>query len=256
MNLSIEIFEGDNFEILKNFEDEKFNLIYIDPPYNTGKKQKSHNGSYEDKFDNFIDWIKPRIEEGKRILTKNGSFFIHMDYREVHYVKVLCDEIFGRKNFMSEIIWSYDYGGRSKTKWSAKHDNILWYVKDNKNYTYNYSAIDRIPYMAPGLVGPEKAAIGKTPTDVWWSTIVPTNGKERLGYPTQKPMSIIERIVKVHSNKNDYLLDFFGGSGTFGDAAVKNERNVVLVDKNPESISIMKKRLEKYHNAHINYKKL
>lgn len=246
MKSEIQIIEGENLPILQSLESKKYKLIYIDPPFNTGKIQSSHNGSYEDSFDDFTDWIRPRIEEAKRVLTDDGSFFIHMDYREIHYVKVLCDKIFGRNHFVNEIIWAYDYGGRAKSKWSAKHDNILWYVKDRKKYTYNYDAIDRIPYMAPGLVGPEKAKRGKTPTDVWWNTIVPTNGKERLGYPTQKPMAIIERIVKTHSNPGDFLLDFFAGSGTFGEAAVKNGRNVTLVDKNPDAIAIMKKRLSSY----------
>lgn len=246
MDSKINIIQGENLPILRTFSAQKFNLIYIDPPYNTGKTQKSHKGSYEDSFDDFIKWIQPRIEEAKRILTPDGSFFIHMDYREIHYVKVLCDKIFGRKNFMNEIIWAYDYGGRAKSRWSSKHDNILWYVNNPKKYTYNYDAIDRIPYMAPGLVGPEKAKRGKTPTDVWWNTIVPTNGKERLGYPTQKPMAIIERIVKTHSKPGDHLLDFFAGSGTFGEAAVLNKRDVTLIDKNPQAIAIMKTRLNSY----------
>jgi site-specific DNA-methyltransferase (adenine-specific) len=193
-----------------------------------------------------LDWLKPRIKEAKRLLTKEGSFFIHMDYHEIHYVKVMCDEIFGRKNFMNEIIWAYDYGGRSKSKWSAKHDTILWYAIDPKRYTYNYDAIDRIPYMAPGLVGPEKAKKGKTPTDVWWNTIVPTNGKERTGYPTQKPIAIIERIVKVHSNPGDKVLDFFAGAGTTGEAAAKHGRKATLIDSNIEAIEVMTRRLKSY----------
>lgn len=246
MNLRINIIKGDNLPILQSFPDKKFSLVYIDPPFNTGKTQSSHNGSYKDSFDDFTDWIRPRIEESKRILKDDGTFFIHMDYREIHYVKVLCDKIFGRDKFKNEIIWAYDYGGRPKSKWPCKHDNILWYVKDPKKYTYNYDAIDRIPYMAPGLVGPDKAKRGKTPTDVWWNTIVPTNGKERLGYPTQKPMAIIERIVKVHSNPGEELLDFFAGSGTLGEAAIKNGRSVTLVDQNPDAIAIMEKRLSSY----------
>jgi len=243
---TFKIYQGDNLPILRSLPDKKFNLIVIDPPFNTKKVQSSHHGSYKDKFDDFIDWIKPRIEEAKRLLTDDGSFFIHMDYREIHYVKVLCDKIFGREKFKNEIIWAYDYGGRPKTKWPCKHDNILWYVKDLKKYTYNYDAIDRIPYMAPGLVGAEKAKRGKTPTDVWWNTIVPTNGKERLGYPTQKPMAIIERIVKVHSNPGEHLLDFFAGSGTLGEAGAMHGRNVTLVDENPDAVAIMKKRLDGY----------
>lgn len=177
------------------------------------------------------------------LLSPRGSFFLHLDYREVHYAKVYLDQVFGRESFINEIVWAYDYGARSKKRWSPKHDNILWYAKDPKDYTFNLDASDRIPYMAPGLVGPEKAARGKTPTDTWWHTIVSPNGKEKTGYPTQKPLGIIERIVKVHSNRGDRLLDFFAGSGTFGEAALRNGRSCVLIDNNPEAIEVMLRRL-------------
>jgi len=242
-NPNIHILAGDNLNILKGFGDEEYHLIYIDPPFNTMKTQKAAGGSYKDSLgDDYLTFLRPRLEEAKRILSKSGSLFVHLDYREVHYVKVELDKIFGRNCFINEIIWSYDYGGRSRSKWSCKHDTILWYAKDPKNYTFNFSAMDRIPYMAPGLVGPVKAARGKTPTDSWWSTIVPTNGKERTGYPTQKPLSILTRIVKVHSNPGDNLLDFFAGSGSFGDAALRNNRQVTLIDQNPQAIAVMEKR--------------
>lgn len=247
---NLSIVHDDCVTVLENFktQDIKFNLIYVDIPFNTGKTQSIHGKSYSDDFgDDFVDvWLVPKLELAHHVLKDDGSFFIHADSREIHYVKVALDKIFGRSNFMNEIIWSYDYGGRSKKKWSAKHDTILWYAKNHKKYTFNYDAIDRIPYMAPKFVGPVKEAIGKTPTTVWWSTIVPTMGKERVNYPTQKPMKIIERIVKVHSNKDDSLLDFFAGSGTFGEAALKNGRNVTLVDNNLEAIEVMTKRLKKY----------
>ncbi len=245
------ILAGDNLPYLKGFKDESFNLIYIDIPFNTGKVQKIHGNSYTDSFDDLVLFLQPRLEEAKRILTKDGSLFLHADYREIHYVKVALDKIFGRDNFINELVWSYDYGGRSKTKWSQKHDTILFYAKDHKNYTFNYDAIDRIPYLAPGLVGAVKAARGKTPTSVWWNTIVPTQGKERVGYPTQKPMAILERIVKVHSNAGDELLDFFAGSGSFGDAALKHNRNVTLIDQNPQAITVMTDRLSKYLNPPV-----
>ncbi len=180
--------------------------------------------------------------EAYRILKPTGSLFLHLDYREVHYAKVMLDGIFGRACFMNEIIWSYDYGARSRKKWPTKHDNILWYVKDPKKYTFNYKDMDRIPYLAPGLVTEEKAKRGKTPTDCWWHTIVPTNGKEKTGYPTQKPLGIIRRIVRVHSNPGDKLLDFFAGSGTFGEAAFDLGRQCTLIDNNPEAIEVMRKR--------------
>jgi site-specific DNA-methyltransferase (adenine-specific) len=237
------IIYGENLEVLSRFPDEFVDLIYIDPPFNTGKKQKRDKISYEDSFDNFLDFIKPRLLESYRLLKPTGSFFIHLDYREVHYVKVLLDLIFTRESFMNEIIWAYDYGARQKTKWPTKHDNILWYAKDPKNYTFNYDQIDRIPYLAPGLVGPEKAALGKTLTDCWWGTIVHTNGKEKTGYPTQKPLSIINRIVKVHTNPGDLCMDFFAGSGTLGDSATNLGRNCILIDNNLDAIKIMERRL-------------
>lgn len=263
----------DNLSYLENSAlRTTFSLIYIDPPFNTGRRQartqirtvadrqgdrvgfqgkryrteRIGTTSFDDRFENYLDFLRPRIEAARNLLTANGSFFLHVDCHEVHYCKVMLDEIFGRDSFMNEIIWAYDYGARTKRRWSAKHDNILWYVKDPENYIYNYDAIDRIPYMAPGLVGPEKAARGKTPTDVWWHTIVSPNGREKTGYVTQKPLGILERIVKVHSNPGDRLLDFFAGSGSFGEAAARHGREFVLVDNNPEAIRVMLKRLVKY----------
>ena len=266
----IKIIQSENLLFLCEEPTEKYNLIYIDPPFNTGKKQdrqrikttRDEEGTrvgfsgtsyrtesaespegFDDSFEDFPAFMKPRLMEAFRILRTDGSLFVHLDYREVHYIKVLLDSIFCRDSFMNEIIWAYDYGARSKKRWPAKHDTILWYAYDPDNYTFNYDEIDRIPYMAPGLVGPEKAAIGKTPTDVWWNSIVGTNSREKTGYPTQKPLALIERIVKVHSKPGDLLLDFFAGSGTFGEAALKNGRSCVLVDQNPAAIAVMKKRL-------------
>ena len=240
----------DNLEYLRTVNDKKYTLAYTDPPFNTGKSQKIHGIAYNDKFDNYLSYIKKRIILLWEALTDNGGLFVHLNWREVHYVKVMMDELFGRDKFMNEIIWAYDYGGRPKSYWPRKHDNILWYVKNPKDYIFNYEEMDRIPYMAPGLVGKEKAARGKTPTDVWWHTIVPTNGKERVGYPTQKPLGILNRIVKVHSNPGDWVIDIFAGSGSFGEAALLNNRNVILVDNNPKAIEIMNKRLSKYRREY------
>jgi site-specific DNA-methyltransferase (adenine-specific) len=188
----------------------------------------------------------PRIEASLRCLTENGSLFVHLDYREVHYIKVALDRLIGRDRFVNEIIWAYDYGGRPKNRWPAKHDTILWYALDPDDYVFDYDAIDRIPYMAPGLVGAEKAAIGKTPTDVWWHTVVPTSGKEKTGYPTQKPLGVLSRLLKVHSRAGDVVLDFFAGSGTTGEAAARNDRGFVLIDRNPDAAAIMAKRLASF----------
>ena len=265
-----EIILGDNLEVLRTLPDGAFRLIYVDPPFNTGRAQSRTRirvtpdaagdrtgfqgrryrtevvgaSGYGDIFDDYIGFLRPRMQEAYRVLDAAGSLFFHIDYREVHYCKIMLDEIFGRECFINEIIWAYDYGGRPKTRWPAKHDNILWYAKDPHNYTYNYDAIDRIPYLAPGLVGPEKAARGKTPTDVWWHTIV--TGKEKTGYATQKPLDIIRRIVRVHSNPGDQLLDFFAGSGTLGAAAQLEGREFTLVDNNPEAVRVMRGRLGQY----------
>ena len=263
---------ADNLEYLSSVPDNSVILVYIDPPFNTGGQQsitrvktvrdedgdrtgfggnryrteRQGSSSYFDAFDDYIGFLTPRIEEARRVLTRNGSLFLHVDQHESHYCKVLPDRLFGRESFINEIIWSYDYGGRSRKKWPTKHDTIFWYAVDPDDYTFNADAIDRIPYMAPGLVGKEKAARGKIPTDVWWQTIVPTNSKERTGYPTQKPLAILERIVKVHSNPGDLVLDFFAGSGTTGVAAARNGRRFVLVDSNPEAVQVAAKRLTEY----------
>lgn len=242
-----QIILGDNYKVLPSLPKAFARLIYIDPPFNTGKMQRRDGGSYDDNFDDFTAFLIPRIHAALRCLTPDGSLFVHLDYREVHYVKVALDDFLGRDKFMNEIIWAYDYGGRPKTRWPAKHDTILWYAMNPKDYVFNYEAMDRIPYMAPGLVGPEKAARGKTPTDVWWHTIVPTNGKEKTGYPTQKPLGVLNRIIKIHSRLGDTALDFFAGSGTLGEAAALHGRGFVLIDKNLEAVKVMRRRLARYH---------
>ena len=201
------------------------------------------SGSYADTFEDYERFLLPRIEASLRCLTPDGSLFVHLDPREVHYVKVALDRLLGRDRFKNEIVWAYDYGARSKTRWPAKHDTILWYAMDPDRYVFHYDAMDRIPYMAPGLVSPEKAARGKTPTDVWWHTIVPTSGREKTGYPTQKPLGILNRIVKVHTDPGDVVLDFFAGSGTTGEAAARHGRGFVLVDERPEAVRVAAKRL-------------
>lgn len=247
----------------------QFDLVYIDPPFGTNKTQKltrikttkslvgdrvGFGGntystekvselSYADNFDDYIAFLEPRVKAIYSSMKSSGSFFLHLDYRNVHYAKVMCDKIFGRENFINEIVWLYDYGAKSKKKWSAKHDNILWYAKNNKNYIFNFDQVDRVPYMAPKLAGKEKAARGKALCDWWFNTIVPTNSRERTGYPTQKPLKILDRIIRVHSKPEDLVLDAFAGSGSFGEAAAKNNRNFILIDSNKAAIEIMEKRL-------------
>ena len=276
------IVHGDNLEALRGMASGSVALIYVDPPFNTGRRQtrlrmktvqdaagdrvgfggrryrtelvkpetgsgegsSGKTGGYADRFDDFLGFLRPRLVEAHRVLEATGSLFLHIDPREAHYCKVMLDEIIGRDCFKNEIIWAYDYGARATKRWPAKHDNILWYTRDPKRYTFNLGESDRIPYMAPGLVGAEKAARGKTPTDVWWHTIVSPTGKEKTGYATQKPLGILERIVRVHSNPGDLVLDFFAGSGTTGEAAARNGRAFCMVDESAEAVAVMEKRLQ------------
>lgn len=265
----IRVVAAENLAYLKTLSSGTVDLIYIDPPFNTGHEQirthyrmtrsdagtrRGFNGvtysdeilserRYSDNFDDYLNFLRPRIEEAHRLLKGSGSFYFHIDYREVHYCKVLIDEIFGRDSFLNEIIWAYDFGGRSKKRWPAKHDNILYYAKDPERYTFNRDAVDRIPYMAPSLVSEKKRKLGKFPTDTWWHTIVPTNGREKTGYPTQKPAEILRRIVRASSNPGDLVLDFFAGSGTTGAVCAEEGRDCILIDENPEAIEIMRKRI-------------
>jgi site-specific DNA-methyltransferase (adenine-specific) len=268
---ALEVFHGDNLHVLPRFADASFDLIYIDPPFNSGKRQArrrirtvrdpdgdrvgfhglrhrttvlgdGQREAFDDRFGDYQAFLRPRLEHAHRLLAPTGSFFLHLDYREVHYAKVALDGIFGRDRFMNEIIWAYDYGARTARRWAPKHDTILWYARDPEHYTFDTDAMDRIPYMAPTLVGAAKAARGKTPTDTWWHTIVSPTGKEKTGYPTQKPLGILSRIVRVHSRPGERLLDFFAGSGSFGEAALREGRRCVLVDENPEAIAVMKRR--------------
>jgi site-specific DNA-methyltransferase (adenine-specific) len=241
--MNSQIILADARKFLPTLPINSIDLIYIDPPFNTGKTRKKGNYEYNDKYDEYLSFLRPILEYFCYILKNNGSVLVHLDYREIHYVKVLMDEVFGRDKFMNEIIWCYDYGGRARKKYSCKHDTILWYVMNDKDYTFNYDALARIPYMAPNLVGKEKAKKGKTVVDWQFHTIVPTNSYEKTGYPTQKPLGLIERFVKVHSNPGDVLLDCFCGSGSFGVAAKKHDRKYILCDNNSDAIEIAKKRL-------------
>ena len=264
-----QIFKGDNLSILKSIPSESVQLIYIDPPFNTGRTQtrgtttttRTDTGnrvgfkgkrydvvretvlSYDDEFEDFWSFLEPRLEEAWRLLNETGTLYLHLDYREAHYAKVLLDALFGRDCFLNEIIWAYDYGGKSKNKWPSKHDTILVYVKNSAKYYFNSTEVDREPYMAPGLVTPEKVEKGKLPTDVWWHTIVSPTGKEKTGYPTQKPKGILRRVIQASSKPGDLVLDFFAGSGTTGAVAAELGRNFILIDQNPESIEVITKRL-------------
>ena len=263
------VLRADNRAVLPLLPDASFRLIYLDPPFNTGRVQRRRNmravrstdggrvgfhgrtydvvrgrvTSYDDTFADYWDFLEPRLEQAWRLLDDEGTLYLHLDYREVHYAKVLLDALFGRECFLNEIIWAYDYGARASRRWPTKHDTILVYVKDPDRYHFDNEQVDREPYMAPGLVTPEKAARGKLPTDVWWHTIVSPTGSEKTGYPTQKPLGVLRRIVQASSRPGDWVLDFFAGSGTLGAAAGPLGRRFVLVDSSEEAFAVMRARL-------------
>jgi site-specific DNA-methyltransferase (adenine-specific) len=301
---AVEIHHGDNLAVAAGFADGSFTLIYLDPPFNTGRvqgrsvetarqpsapyttqepspvsapetAQNDDSGSsvlrsvprtgasavrrgfhgreyerlrgdlrtYDDRFDDYWGFLEPRLLEAWRLLADDGTLYLHLDYREAHYAKVLMDALFGRERFLNELIWAYDYGAKTRRRWPTKHDTILVYVKEPARYWFDSEAVDREPYMAPGLVTPEKAARGKLPTDVWWHTIVPTTGREKTGYPTQKPEGVLRRIVQASSRPGDRVLDLFAGSGTTGAVASAMGRDAVLIDANPEAIAVMRARM-------------
>ena len=264
-----EVILGDCLDVMHGFADESFQLAYIDPPFNTGSARRRRTieavrddggertgfagrryrtrllaeSSYRDEFDDYLGFLEPRLREARRVLNESGTLYVHLDYREAHYVKLLLDEIFGREQFLNELIWAYDYGGKPKSRWPAKHDTILVYVRDRARYFFDGEAVDREPYMAPGLVSAGKAARGKRGTDVIWHTIVPTTGAEKTGYPTQKPEGLIRRFVQASSRPGDWCLDFFAGSGTLGAVAAKLGRRYVLIDESAEAVRVMRDRL-------------
>jgi len=301
---SVEIHHGDNLAVARSLPEAAFTLVYLDPPFNTGRvrtravetarsaasafktpqdpgpgagidpvaappapdRRSSEHAdaepvvrrgfhgreyerlrgdlrAYDDRFDDYWGFLEPRLREAWRLLADDGTLYLHLDFRETHYAKVLMDALFGRDRFLNEIIWAYDYGAKTRRRWPTKHDTILVYVKDPQRYWFDSAAVDREPYMAPGLVTPEKAARGKLPTDVWWHTIVPTTGREKTGYPTQKPEGVLRRIVQASSRRGDRVLDLFAGSGTTGAVAAALGRRAVLVDENADAIEVMRRRM-------------
>jgi site-specific DNA-methyltransferase (adenine-specific) len=263
------ILAGENLALLPRLPSERFQLVYLDPPFNTGHRRTRRTlatvsdpggertgfqgrryrsrllaeSSYRDRFEDYHGFLAPRLEHAHRLLLREGTLYFHIDYREAHHCKLLLDEIFGPECFLNEIVWAYDYGGRPRRRWPAKHDTILVYVKDPERYHFDAAEVEREPYMAPGLVTPEKAARGKLPTDVWWHTIVPTNGREKTGYPTQKPEGIVRRMLAASTRPGDWCLDFFAGSGTLGAVAAALGRHYVLIDSNPQAVEVMQRRL-------------
>jgi site-specific DNA-methyltransferase (adenine-specific) len=260
---------GENADVLARLPDGAFDMVYVDPPFNTGREQRHERlrvvrdeqgdregfgghryrseslGAigYDDVHDDYLGFLMPRLAEARRVLAEHGTLYVHLDPRESHYVKVALDGVFGRECFLNEIVWAYDFGGRPRRRWPPKHDTILVYVKDPRAYHFDDAEVDREPYMAPGLVTPAKVARGKRPSDTWWHTIVPTNGAERTGYPTQKPLGVVRRMVAASSRPGGWCLDFFAGSGTLGVAAQALGRPFVLVDRSPDAIAVAEARL-------------
>ncbi len=267
------ILAADNAQVLDRLPADAFDLVYMDPPFNTGRAQaretievqRSEDGdrvgfggrryssrllqtlSYDDAFADYLGFLEPRLRAARALLAPHGTLYFHIDYREAHYCKLLLDEIFGRDAFLNELIWAYDYGAKPRRRWPAKHDTILVYVRTPGGHHYDADAVDREPYMAPGLVTAEKAARGKRPTDVWFHTIVPTNGRERTGYPSQKPEGVLRRIVAASSRPGGWCLDPFAGSGTLGAVCRELGRRFVLIDSSPVAIEVMRKRLRADH---------
>jgi site-specific DNA-methyltransferase (adenine-specific) len=265
------VIAGDNGLVLPRLPEGLFDLIYMDPPFNTGRAQARHtlsveaasdgggdrvgfggrryrsrllrSLSYDDAFADYLAFLEPRLARARELLAPHGTLYFHIDYREAHYCKLLLDELFGRDAFLNELIWSYDYGAKPRRRWPAKHDTILVYVRTPGAHWFDADAVEREPYMAPGLVSAEKAARGKRPTDVWFHTIVPTNGREKTGYPTQKPEGILRRMVAASSRPGGWCLDPFAGSGTLGAVCRELGRRFVLVDHSPVAVDVMRSRL-------------
>jgi site-specific DNA-methyltransferase (adenine-specific) len=263
------VIESDNQAVLDRLPEASFDLVYMDPPFNTGRVQARSTFavradpaagrvgfggrryrsrllsslSYEDEFADYLGFLEPRLARSRELLASHGTLYFHIDYREAHYCKLLLDELFGREAFLNELIWTYDYGAKPRRRWPAKHDTILVYVRTPGAHHFDSDAVDREPYMAPGLVTAEKAARGKRPTDVWFHTIVPTAGREKTGYPTQKPEGVLRRLVAASSRPGGWCLDPFAGSGTIGAVCRELGRHYVLIDSNPVAIEVMRQRL-------------
>ena len=264
------VVEADNLDLLAALPDAVVDLAYADPPFATGAPRRlqsirlgagdrerpgfrgratpyevTSDLAYDDglPLPEHLAALRARVVQVHRVLAPHGSLYLHVDWRTAHHVRLLLDEVFGAERFLNEIVWAYDYGGRARDRWPRKHDTILWYAKGDA-WTFERDAVDRIPYLAPGLVGPEKASRGKLPTDVWWMTIVPPGGRERTGYPTQKPLRLLERIVAASSRPGDLVLDPYAGSGTTGVAAARLGRRWLMADRNPDAVAIARRRLE------------
>lgn len=274
-----EILQGDNLILMQQLIDAgvEVDLVYIDPPYGIKVDEKFGMLAWKDVFEpknrvdeiiniellcskgecNYLRWLYPRLVLLKELLSERGSIYLHIDWHAGHYVKLIMDDIFGKENFRNEIVWCYRQGGRSQSNYSQKHDTIYWYSKSNSQWVFNGDSV-RVPYEGTGgyqtsgkgvvingkVYKPNE--LGKIPEDWWDIPAIPPMSMERIGYATQKPEALLERIIKGSSNEDSIVLDVFGGSGTTAAVAERLGRRWIIIDNNPEAIEIITKRIKKW----------
>ena len=259
---------ADCMQAQDHLADQSLDLIYMDPPFGTGLVRKNNDRTYRDLLDDpvaFVEWIRPCLEHSHRLLRPTASLFVHLDYRTVHYVKVLLDQIFGRQHFVNEIVWCYSVGGKGRRSFGKKHDTILWYGKSSE-YLFFPKAIAvprkgsshmRVVMDESGQPVQEKTdrktgkvyrypvSEGKVPED-WWTDIETLNrsDRERVGWPTQKPTRLLERILKATTEPGQRVADWFSGSGTTAVVAQRLGRSFTVTDREPGAVQCALDRLQ------------
>jgi DNA modification methylase len=256
--LNRKLYRGDMLDVASLLEPESFRLIYLDPPFLTGrqrigsKTEYTYDDRWKGKLDAYLPWLETRLKAFAPLLQQGGSMVLHLDWRAAHYAKVMLDEIFGHENFINEIIWHYTGGGRSKTRFSCKHDTLLWYARKQKPY-FDIDAV-RVPYKETSgyARGGIRAASGRkylpnpkgTPVDdVWDIPIINPMASERVGYPTQKPKILLQRIIAALSAPGELVGDFCCGSGTTLVCAELMGRRWVGSDQSPKALECTTSRL-------------
>lgn len=255
------IIRADNLTFMARLPGQCCDLIYVDPPFCTGKERTRGDGRH--KFADhwpgglkaYLDFLQPRLEQMHRILKPAGSLYVHLDWRAVHYVKVLLDDIFGEGQFLNEIIWSYRTGGLSKRWFARKHDTILLYARQAGKHKFkvlragafrtdgmNFDEQGR-PYKQTRAGRLYFHPDGPALTDVWEIPFLSTVSLERTGYPTQKPEALLERIIEASSEPGDLVADFFCGSGTTAAVAKRLGRRWLTCDISPEAVRMARKRV-------------
>ncbi len=256
----------DNLTVMRGLPENFIDLIYMDPPFFTGKERKAKSriraseDSFEDTWtsdiDGYIEWLRPRLVETRRLLRSTGLIYLHLDWHAVHYVKVEMDTIFGYDRFINEIIWRYRTGGLSHNMFARKHDTILVYSKTSKFKIepWKEKAYTKSRYRKAGVVN---YGSGETEffsdsrgvynfvnaSDVWEIPYINSQAKERVGYPSQKPELLLERIIASSTRPGETVADFFCGSGTTGVVAQKLGRRWILVDKSRDAVEVSRFRL-------------